>query len=271
VLGTERLEHELLRLEPERHAETVWDELGHAAYRALVGANEFDDPRVAALYDVFDSDRSDLDVYAAIVEELGAARVLDLGCGTGTLAIMLAEGGLDVVGVDPAAAMLEVARRKKGAERVRWIAGDAASPELASIEVDLVTMTGNAAIVADDDWRRTLEAVHGLLAPGGYFVFETRDPSVRAWEAWNRTDSYAVVDGVESWEELTRVDLPLVSFDSVTVFPDGTRLVASSTLRFRERAEVAADLAAHGFAVTEVRGAPDRPGREHVFLARAAP
>ena len=236
-----------------------------------MGVNEFDDPRVAGTYDLFDSDRSDLDVYAAIAAELGATRVLDLGCGTGTLAIMLAERGLTVVGVDPAAAMLDVARSKPGAERVRWICGDAASPPLHGTEVDLVTMTGNAAqaIVEDDDWHRTLDAVRGILAPNGHFVFETREPSMRAWEEWTRAKTYEVVDGIESWGDLTRVDLPFVSFDATTVFPDGRRVVATSTLRFRERAEVAADLAAHGFVVTEVRDAPDRPGREHVFFARA--
>jgi ubiquinone/menaquinone biosynthesis C-methylase UbiE len=236
-----------------------------------MGANEFDDPRVAGTYDLFESDRGDLDVYAAIAAELRARRVLDLGCGTGTLALMLAERGLDVVGVDPAAAMLEVARHKPGAERVRWICGDAMSPALRDVEVDLVTMTGNAAqaIVEDENWHGTLRAVHGLLAPGGHFVFETREPSVRAWEAWTRDQTYEVREGIESWGNLTRVELPLVSFDSTMVFPDGTRVVATSTLRFRERAEVERDLAAHGFTVTEVRDAPDRPGRELVFFAQA--
>jgi hypothetical protein len=137
--------------------------------------------------------------------------------------------------------------------------------------VDAVTLTGNAAqaIVNDVDWHRTLEAVHGALVPGGYLVFETRDPSMRAWESWNREQSYAVVDGMESWEEVTRVEWPLVTFNSTTVFPDGTRVVASSTLRFRDRAEVEADLRSAGFIVVDVRDAPDRPGREFVFLARA--
>ena len=82
-------------------------------------ANPFDDARIAALYDRFDADRSDLDVYVAILTELGATRVLDLGCGTGTLAIMLAARGLHVVAADPAAAMLDVARGKPGATGVR--------------------------------------------------------------------------------------------------------------------------------------------------------
>jgi hypothetical protein len=153
---------------------------------------------------------------------------------------------------------------------VRWIHGDAtAVPTELSVEV--VTLTGNAAqaIVDDADWHRTLEAVHRVLVPGGHVVFETRDPSRRAWESWNRDQSYTVVDGVESWEEVTRVDGPLVTFDSTTVFPDGTQVVATSTLRFRARTQVESDLRSAGFTVVDVRDAPDRPGREFVFLARA--
>jgi hypothetical protein len=52
--------------------------------------------------------------------------------------------------------------------------------------------------------------------------------------------------------------------------PTGTRLRASSTLRFRRRDEVAASLQAAGFAVDEVRDAPDQPGRELVFIAVCA-
>ena len=62
----------------------------------------FADPRLAALYDRLHPDRSDLDTYVAILEELGARSVLDVGCGTGTFAAMLADRGVEVVGVDPA-------------------------------------------------------------------------------------------------------------------------------------------------------------------------
>jgi 2-polyprenyl-3-methyl-5-hydroxy-6-metoxy-1,4-benzoquinol methylase len=85
----------------------------------------FADRRLAAIYDWLEGERDDLDVYLAIVDECGAHAVIDVGCGTGTLACLLAERGLDVVGVDPAAASLEVARGKSGADRVRWILGDA--------------------------------------------------------------------------------------------------------------------------------------------------
>lgn len=55
------------------------------------------DPRLAPLYDPLDPDRSDLDAYLAMVEEFEARSVLDVGCGAGTFACLLAERGLDVV------------------------------------------------------------------------------------------------------------------------------------------------------------------------------
>ena len=49
------------------------------------------------------------------------------------------------------------------------------------------------------------------------------------------------------------------------------RLWAGATLRFRGHDEMETSLAAHGFATREVREAPDRPGHEHVFVARRTP
>lgn len=78
----------------------------------------FEVPRLAQIYDLLDPDRSDLEVYSAIVDELGATSVVDVGCGTGTFACMLASRGIDVIGLDPARASLDVARKKAGADRV---------------------------------------------------------------------------------------------------------------------------------------------------------
>jgi SAM-dependent methyltransferase len=236
--------------------------------------NFFEHPRLAAIYDALEADRSDLDVYVGIAEVLGARRVLDVGCGTGTFAILLAERGFEVTGVDPALASLDVARAKRGGDRVCWIHGDATS--LPRLHVELVTMTGNVAqaILERAEWEATLGGIYDALCPGGYLVFETRDPAYRAWEEWNRAASYGVteIDGVgavESWYELADVNDPLVTFRSTTVFAsDGEVLTSESTLRFREREEVQADLVARGYLVDDVRDAPDRPGREFVFLAR---
>ena len=121
----------------------------------------FEHPRLAAIYDALDPDRGDLGVYSALVDEFEAVRVLDIGCGTGTFALLLAGRGLQVTGVDPAAGSLDVARAKPGADRVRWIHGDAT--ELPNVQVDLVVMTGNVAqaIVDPPAWERTLRPHHG--------------------------------------------------------------------------------------------------------------
>ena len=243
-------------------------------YRCRAPDQIFADPRLVAIYDDIDGDRDDLDHYEAIVEELGALSVLDFGCGTGVLACRLARRGITVIGLDPANASLAVARAKPGADRITWLSGDVTM--LPSVVVDAVTMTGNVAQVFlhDEEWCAALVGVRWVLREGGHLVLETRNPSLRGWEEWTRDRSISVSDTVagpvEHWVELTNVELPLVSFRHSFRFLDGGDIVTSdSTLRFRDRDAIASSLAAAGFAVEDVRDAPDRPGREFVFIARS--
>ncbi len=239
----------------------------------------FAHPRLAQVYDAFDGPRDDLPAYLAIAGELGADRVLDVGCGTGCLALLLAAAGRKVTAADPAAASLEVARAKDGAAAVTWIRADAtalppAGPDLAG--TDLAVMTGNVAqvFVTDDDWAQVLQAVRAALRPGGYLVFETRRPARRAWEEWAAEPGPVTLDvpgsgPVEQRREVTAVDLPLVTFRyTYTFLADGTVITSDSTLRFRGREELEHSLAAHGYRVLDVRDAPDRPGREFVFVTQ---
>ncbi|MEU2250140.1 class I SAM-dependent methyltransferase [Streptomyces sp. NPDC019224] len=234
----------------------------------------FAHPLLAPLYDPLDPDRSDLDAYLGMAEEFEAHHVLDIGCGTGVFALLLADHGKEVVGVDPAQASVDVARGKPGSERVHWICGEATA--LPPLRVDLATMTANVAqAIADPGaWRATLRGAREALRPGGRLVFETRVPARRAWEEWTRERSHSVTDvpgvgPVETWVQVTEVAGPLVSFRWTYRFAaDGQVLTSDSTLRFREREEVEADLEAQGYVVEDVRDAPDRPGREYVFVAR---
>ena len=234
----------------------------------------FAHPRLAPVYDAFDGDRGDLTAYLGIADELGADRVLDVGCGTGCLAILLADSGRTVVGVDPAEASLDVAKSKDRAGRVTWVHGDATTAP--AFSADLAVMTGNVAQVflTDDGWSQTLQGIHAALRPGGHLVFETRRPEYRAWEEWAADTAPLTLDvpGIGSVErrlEAIDVSLPLVSFRYAYRFlADGAVITSDSTLRFRDRDEVETSLIASGHRVVDVREAADRPGREFVFIAQ---
>ena len=233
----------------------------------------FAHPRLAAVYDAFDGDRADLLAYLDIAKELDAHRVLDVGCGTGSLAVLLAERGYSVVAIDPAEASLAVARAKDPGARVSWHYRDAATPP--PVGADLAVMTGNVAQVflTDPDWTRALRGIRAALRPRGYLVFETRRPERRIWEDWAAGPTRHTVDvtGVGPVSQdfaLTDVRPPLISFHHIYRFPDGAVISSDSTLRFREREQLEASLAAQKFEVLDVREAPDRPGREYVFVAQ---
>jgi SAM-dependent methyltransferase len=245
----------------------------------------FAHPRLAPLYDAFDGPRDDLPAYVCIADELGAHRVLDAGCGTGSLAILLARTGPAVIGADPAAASLEVARSKDASNAVTWVHTDAAGvpPTGADLAagvpaagVDLAVMTGNVAQVflADEDWAQALQAIGAALRPRGYLVFETRRPARRAWQEWAADTGTTTRDipgsgQVERRGEVTAVNLPFVSFRYTYTFrADGAVITSDSTLRFRGREELESSLAAQGYQVLEVRDAPDRPGHEFVFITQ---
>ena len=96
------------------------------------------------------------------------ASIADLGCGTGTLAVLLAEHGYDVVGLDLSPRMLGLARAK--AERhhvaVRFEIGDAADPRIPAVDVILTRHV----LWALPEPGRALERWTGLLRPRGRLV-----------------------------------------------------------------------------------------------------
>jgi SAM-dependent methyltransferase len=230
-------------------------------------------PRLVELYDFQYANDSALATYVAMVAEFGGREVLDIGCGTGTFACLLAERGYSVIGLEPALASLEIARRKPYADRVRWVHGTIDA--LGDLQADLATLTGNTVqyFLTDTEWSAALAVIRRSLRPGGRLVFETRDPDRYPWQEWDRAHTYATkaipgIGTVATWHEIMHVSGDLITYRSSYEFEsDGAVLTSDSTLRFRDRRTVEESLKDAGFTVAEVRVAPDRPGRELVFIA----
>lgn len=220
---------------------------------------EFNVPRLVQVYDAAFGWGHDDDFFLSVVNETPGARVLDLGCGTGRLALGIATAGHTVTGVDPARASLDAARAKPGSDRVTWIEGT--SPILPGACFDVAVMTSHVAqfFVTDDEWGRALADLKRALVRGGRLVFDTRDPRARGWERWNPADSRREVtlpDGcrVVFWIDVTDVRDGAVTFDIRYAFGDGTELLSTATLRFRTEEEVRSSLRTVGFAVERIYG-----------------
>jgi SAM-dependent methyltransferase len=225
---------------------------------------QFAEPHLAALYDLMNSSepRADFAFYLPLV--MAARSVLDIGCGTGELLRRAREAGHTgrLCGVDPADAMLDVARRRPDIE---WTRGDATS--VASHGAfELIVMTGHAfqVLLDDDDIHAALSAIHDAIAPNGRFAFETRNPSARAWEQWTPEHAVEYADDEGFVVRMAhRVEQPFdgrtVSFVTTYTSERFTQPETShSSLRFLTANELATALAEAGFVVEEQYGDWDR-------------
>ncbi len=218
----------------------------------------FSEPSLAEWYDTFSLHRRDFDFYLPWL--MAAGSVLDVGCGTGELLHLSRQAGHTgrLCGLDPAAAMLEQARRKQ--PDIEWVLGDLSSVDFHG-EFDLVVMTGHAfqVFTEDDQLRQALGAIRTALTEAGRFAFETRNPLARAWERWTPEHASEVVHNGRSARIETRVETPvegdLVSFTHTFTSPawHGPQ-TSRSTLRFLDLDALSRFLSDAGFAIEQQFG-----------------
>jgi SAM-dependent methyltransferase len=216
-----------------------------------------------AAYDELNPGDDDYQFYGALAASAGASRAVDLGCGTGTLARMLAAGAASVTGVDPDPEMLRVARSKDPGREVDWRLGY--SDVLESGSADFAVMSGHVAqvFVEDRAWLAVLWDLHRALVPGGLLAFESRNPAARKWETWTRQLTLRTVlaaeGAIEFWHETAVVDLPRVSYDTLTRnLRTGQVTATRGVLAFRDERTLRAGLERAGFRVERVYGDWDR-------------
>lgn len=214
-------------------------------------------PAVARWYDLFNTSRADTDFYLNRV--MSAGSVLDVGCGTGVILREARAAGHTgrLCGIDPAPAMLDIARQRSDIE---WVEGDAASITWRSA-FDLVIMTGHAfqELDTDEGLHAALTAMRGALRPDGRLVFETRNPQARAWERWTPEHAREVVapGGARARMEhqLQRWDGDCVEFTATFTGTDWNQpQVSRSRLRFVDVAVLDRFLAEAGLTVEQRYG-----------------
>jgi ubiquinone/menaquinone biosynthesis C-methylase UbiE len=214
---------------------------------------------MARLYDAFNHHGEDGDFHENFTKT--PCRVLDIGCGTGSVTLSLAELGHTVTGVDPADGMLQVARAKDEQGRVAWVQAPAAEFTLPD-RFDLAIMTGHVFQVFLDD-AETLAAlrnIHRHMAPGGRLILESRNPQDRAWEDWTRekTREQRVIEGigpVDVYYQIKDVEGEHVTFDAVfTILDTDETLVSESRLRFAPLDTIQRLLSAAGFGEVKLLG-----------------
>lgn len=191
---------------------------------------------------------------------LPKGNVLDLACGTGRLAIPLAQKGFKVVALDASCPMLALAKQKAQSLPIEWIHGDMRDFHLHK-RFDLILMTGNAfqALDTEEDQRRMLECVREHLTPAGLFVFTTRNlqgndfKDMNEFEFWhNFQDHHGETVRVYGKQEVD-ISQGLVTYITKRLWED-KETTSTIRLRFTPYSQLMKLLIQAGFEVCEVYG-----------------
>jgi SAM-dependent methyltransferase len=237
----------------------------------------------ADLYDLASTGiEGDVAFYRALALEAGGP-VVELGAGTGRIAIPLAEAGVEVIGIDTSLPMLEIAQAKAAAagveHRLRLIEGDMRSFTVQE-PVSLVLIPYRTFLhnLTTDDQLATLAACHRALRPGGRLALNVFNPDLRR-----------IVEGLAASPGQWRPD-PLGREANEQHEPagqivrtrlrlrdaSGSRREASIAVRYVYRYEMEHLLARSGFEVEalygDFAGAPfDERSTELVWVAQRSP
>lgn len=163
--------------------------------------------------DVYDELHGFLDTTEAAVEFLsalaGRRRVLELGIGTGRIALGLVGRGVRVCGIDASPAMVEKLRAKPGGDTIPVTIGDFADVKVGG-RFSLVYVVFNTffGLLSQEAQAKCFERVARHLAPGGAFVVEAFVPDLAMFDRGQRVDAKHV--------DATTANLHVAVHDPVT-------------------------------------------------------
>ena len=155
--------------------------------------------RVAERYDESAADRFDPAVVGPTVDFLaalaGAGAALELGIGTGRIALPLSERGVQVHGIDLSEAMVAQLEAKPGAERIGVTIGDFATARVeGTFSLAYLVFNTINNLTTQDAQVACFENVAVHLEPGGCFVIEVGVPTGKPLRVFNLSDTHVGVD-----------------------------------------------------------------------------
>jgi SAM-dependent methyltransferase len=137
----------------------------------------------AALYDLRATGlEGDVPFYVEEAQKAGAP-VLELGCGTGRVLIPVAQAGVNIVGLDLSAPMLDIAHRKVAAldattqSRIQLLEGDMRRFSLGQrFRLAMIPFRAFLHLLTPEDERQALECIREHLTDDGLLIFNIFDP-----------------------------------------------------------------------------------------------
>ena len=250
----------------------------------------------AAYYDLDSTGLAgDVGFYVDAAQRAGAP-VLELGCGTGRITLPIAEAGVEIVGLDRAASMLDVARRKIAATsadvrgRITLVEGDMREIALPQrFTAVLIPFRAFLHLLTADDQRRALRSIRAHLVEDGRLVFNVFDPRLETIATYAGTLGGALKRESEFvhpesgrrvvvWDT-RRYDLERQVLEQYWIYEeldeDGratNRTYVPLTLRWVYRYEMQHLLESCGFGIEALYGdferGPFRAGHEQIWVAR---
>lgn len=248
--------------------------------------------RFARFYDLdYEPFQDDVALYLGFAERTGGP-LLELGCGTGRLALPLAEAGFEVTGVDMSPRMLDVARAKVEAaglgDRITLLEADMRDVQLPQqYRLAFIAINSFMHLTTTEDQMAALQTWRRLLLPGGLLVIDVDNPDPRhLLEADGRLDLqgrwFDPETGATVLKHMSRTldaarQLQHVLFIYDEVFPDGQmrRTLAPFQARYLYRFEGELLLDKAGFTPERVYGSYDldpygSDSERMIFVARRA-
>jgi SAM-dependent methyltransferase len=164
--------------------------------------------RIAHVYDEWYSAPADEQMISTLAELAGGGRALELGIGTGRVALPLAAAGVEVHGIDSSEAMVAELRAKRGGKRIPITIGDFADVAVeGTFSLVFVVFNTFFALTSQDDQVRCFQNVARRLTEDGVFVIEAFVPDVTRFTGGQTVRTTSV--------ETDRVTLEASSHDPV--------------------------------------------------------